>query len=121
MPRESSHFDEGLEKAHQALLEIMDRVGALIQRGETDGSVWRQVLHALHKRVWDHFEFEERNGYLETVLQREPGLRHRVEELLRQHDELRRGLSDLIHRLPGGSRAGLSRPNSALARQVAPA
>jgi hypothetical protein len=88
---------EALGRAHAALLEDLRRLEAAINAPSgKDASELAAGLTATRKHIQAHFRFEEDNGYLDAVRQREPRLERAIDQLANEHRCLSQGLDALI-------------------------
>jgi hypothetical protein len=102
-----SSLAETLRLAHEALsrdlrgLEATARAEPPASRAEMGMRLRRTRAH-----LTDHFRFEERNGYLDTVLRRDPNRERAVERLHDDHRRLAEELEGLLQEAaeegPGG-------------------
>ena len=100
MPIQSMSLAEQLTEAHDALardLQKLDEAAAapagddLWELKTRLGTVWRHLL--------EHFRFEEQNGYMDAVWQREPRLERTIVRLLNEHRQLAKSLEALIEKV----------------------
>jgi hypothetical protein len=59
-------------------------------------------LERTQAHITEHFRFEEQNGYMAIVLQREPNLARTVEQLRGEHHQLALKLEGLLERMRTG-------------------
>jgi hemerythrin len=107
---------EALARAHQALLQDLLRPEATARAAEggtlAEARAW---LVAVRAHLAEHFRFEEEDGYLDAVRNREPRLERAAEQLAEEHRRLMRALDELLEeaartvRLDDGLREGVRR------------
>ena len=83
-----------LQRLHAVLVEEIDKLDKAAP-GATPAALERPLTR-LRDHVAEHFQFEERNGYMAPVLEREPFQERAAQELHQQHRELLRSLDDLL-------------------------
>ena len=87
---------------HIQIRLILDRLRAVAAAplGTLSRSHWRRLLRhevgLLSRKLVDHFDAEERGGYMRRVIERRPGLQHRVAETLEDHTTIRNALEGLV-------------------------
>ncbi len=88
----------GLRQAHAALLADVNRLFAAAGQPSSEEALaeLRLQLGATRAHVVEHFRFEEENGYLDAVRDREPRLDHVVLQLADEHRRLLHNLNALI-------------------------
>ena len=84
-----------LLKAHRELLARLRELEAAPAAPAEAATPWCVRLDGARAVLADHFRFEEEGGYMDAVLQREPELGHKVEELRQQHVQLLAALDEL--------------------------
>lgn len=94
---------EALRQAHVALLEdLTDLENAANSYLGTDSAEMLSRLERTRAHITEHFRFEEQNGYMAVVLQREPNLARTIEQLRDEHHQLALKLAGLLERLRTG-------------------
>lgn len=88
---------EGLRQAHARLSKDLEKLEDDI-RAESAISIaaLRSRLNATYKHISAHFQFEERGGYMQAVVRREPHLVPTVEALGEEHRLLNHSLTAII-------------------------
>jgi hypothetical protein len=103
-----SSLAETLRLAHAALLRDLRGLEAAARMdGETSRAEMGMRLRRTRAHLTDHFRFEEQNGYLDTVLRRDP---HRKRTVERLHDDHRRLGEELDGLLEESAEHGPSAP-----------
>ena len=98
MAKETS-IAESLSRAHQALRKDLQRLEDSVHRTLDQGmSIIRALLDATRTHILEHFRFEEKNGYMDKVRNREPRLDHAIDQLAGEHRQLALSLEDLIRK-----------------------
>ncbi len=93
---------EKLGQAHVKLLDALrDLQGTARMRTDSGLSALRVRLEGIRKCLGEHFGFEEQNGYLDVVRQREPFADRVIEKLHAEHQELAQALDDLLGEVRG--------------------
>jgi DNA-binding transcriptional ArsR family regulator len=97
MERTEPRLAEALRRAHVALLEDLRKLEEIV-RPEAGRSVAELAarLGATYAHITEHFRFEEQDGYMEAVRQREPRLERDVEQLAGEHCRLAESLAALL-------------------------
>ncbi len=96
-------FVEALQKAHGALFEdLKDLENAAHSSPGADSAAMLSRLERTRVHITEHFRFEEQNGYMAVVLQREPNLARTVEQLRDEHQQLALKLAGLLERMKTG-------------------
>lgn len=90
---------EPLLRAHRQLLEDLSH---LEKAAAGDGARMGPGLARARADIGRHFLFEEQNGYLDSVRQREPFKERQIQTLYGQHLELLRSLDELIQEASNG-------------------
>lgn len=86
-----------LKRTHAALVEDLRKLEEVARHAtEEDLTQLQDRLTATQQHVADHFRFEEQNGYMEAVVEREPRLERAVQQLALEHIGLRDSLNALI-------------------------
>jgi hypothetical protein len=88
---------EALNRAHHALLEDVRTLEIVVSPPARQGPA--QVagcLEVLREHISEHFRFEEQDGYMEAVRQRQPNREREMNQLQDEHVLLARSLDDLI-------------------------
>jgi uncharacterized protein YciI len=87
---------DALLRAHRELLTRLRELEAAARAAPAEqASAWSVRLEAVRAVLVEHFRFEEEDGYMAAVLQREPEMERKVEELRQQHRQLLAELDDL--------------------------
>jgi hypothetical protein len=94
MARVRTSLAEALSWAHAALHKDLQQLDQALAR-ESAAKI-RARLDATLGHLVEHFYFEEQNGYLDAVRQREPRFEHALTKLAAEHGELKRTLEELI-------------------------
>lgn len=90
-------FPQVMHEAHAALIRELAAVEECVAAGSTSsGTETQRRLVDLRSKLVNHFAFEEKDGYMVSVLGRAPHLDHVVKELLEQHRQLADALDALI-------------------------
>jgi hemerythrin len=90
---------EALRQAHVALhRELAGLEQAARSPSGTDSADMRSLLERTRADILEHFRFEELNGYMNAVLDREPNLARTVENLREEHRQIAQELDSLIER-----------------------
>ena len=88
---------EDLVRAHKALMKDLTTLHEAAKPGSGEGVVALIArLGATRVHLTEHFRFEEQNGYMDTVREREPRLERAMHQLAEEHGELRKSLDGLI-------------------------
>ncbi len=88
---------EALNRAHASLLKDLQQLEETVRPGSPHGlETLRARLDAIRAHLAEHFRFEEENGYMNVVRQREPRLDHAVQRLAEEHRELAQSLAVLV-------------------------
>ncbi len=96
MARNESSVAEALGQAHAALLEDLRRLeNAARSTSPASMAEVRQRLEATRRHIGEHFRFEEQNGYMDAVRQREPRLEREIQQLAEEHRRLEHSLDAL--------------------------
>ena len=100
--RSTTHIDaewHPMQPDHRALgvsAERLDKLLAgLATGGSSSGSTVWGLLEEFCRRLVSHLDAEEQSGILELAAEHEPRFARRIEQLLREHDLLRRGANAL--------------------------
>jgi predicted nucleic acid-binding Zn-ribbon protein len=94
---------EALRQAHVALLEdLTDLENAANSYLGTDSAAMLSRLERTRTHITEHFRFEEQNGYMADVLQREPNLARTIEQLRDEHHKLALKLDGLLEQMRSG-------------------
>jgi hemerythrin len=93
----SNTFCDALLQAHRYLLKDLQ---ALRSATETTAAERPADLATHLERaradIREHFQFEERNGYMASVLQAQPQLERTVQHLQEEHGQLLRSVNEII-------------------------
>jgi hypothetical protein len=88
-----------LARAHAALLENLRKLDEATRPGSAEGLPELCArLAATQVHLLEHFRFEEQNGYMDAVRQREPRLERAVQELAEEHRQLAQSLAALLEK-----------------------
>jgi hypothetical protein len=85
-----------LSRAHANLLTDLRGLKQTLQGRVTDIIDLRRRLSKIREHLEDHFRFEEQNGYLDMIRNRELRLSHSIQHLAEQHQLLLETLDALI-------------------------
>ncbi len=88
---------EALGQAHATLFEDLLLLEAAACSPARPVAELRVRLQAAHTHVTEHFRFEEEDGYMVAVKEREPRLERMVEQLSAEHRQLLNLLEVIIH------------------------
>jgi hypothetical protein len=88
-------FGAALLKAHRALIEDIQKLESTPIAAGSPADDLVACLQRTRAQLAEHFRFEEQNGYLTSVLERNPHLGHAVERLGAEHGELLSLLDEL--------------------------
>ncbi len=101
-----------IERQHKELRGTMERLRLVL--GDPNGSQGTDLLaeaRSLESSLREHFECEEEDGYLEVVLESQPGWSRRVDRLREQHRAILLELQQLgtlpFDEVPAGLRHAL--------------
>jgi hemerythrin len=88
---------ESLNRAHTALFKDLQKLehASRANLGEDLAKV-RERLDATRTHITEHFRFEEQDGYMVAVGEREPRLQRAIHHLADEHRELSRSLDALV-------------------------
>jgi len=88
---------EALRRAHVALLEDLRKPEEAVHPAPGKGVAELIArLGTTTTHITEHFRFEEQDGYMDAVREREPRLERAVGQLAAEHGELARGLAALV-------------------------
>ncbi len=88
---------EALGQAHGALLAELRELEQAVRPSSGVGlEELRSRLEQVRARIAEHFRFEEQNGYMDAVREREPRLERTIQQLAEEHQELRQSFDALI-------------------------
>ncbi len=97
MKKTAPPLAEALGRAHAALLADLSRLEEAARPSRAEGPPdLRQHLQATRAHILEHFRFEERNGYMDGVVERAPHLERVVCELAQEHRHLKESLDALL-------------------------
>lgn len=97
MEKVPAPFGEALGRAHTALLkDLLELEEAGRPASRSSLPVLRSRLEATSVHIMEHFRFEEQNGYMETIRQREPRLGRAIDELAKEHGQLLKSLDIVL-------------------------
>lgn len=107
MPKVVISAGEALLRAHAALMKDLRKLGAAV-RSQPNRRAGAMVglLTKARTHLTDHFRFEEQDGYMGWVLQKEPQRSRTVKELEGEHRELADSLDALIDEAKAGKTRG---------------
>jgi hypothetical protein len=92
-----SSLAETLRLAHEALLrDLRGLETAARPEAQTSRAEMGMRLRRTRAHLTDHFRFEEQNGYLDSVLRRDPNRERKVECLHDDHRRLAEELEGLL-------------------------
>ena len=97
MGKTANSVAEALARAHVALLADLRELEQAT--GSSSGKRLAELrvrLSTTRTHLAEHFRFEEQNGYMDTVREREPRLERAIHQLAEEHGELRKSLDGLI-------------------------
>jgi hypothetical protein len=86
---------EALSQAHHALQEDLQDLEQAAALEEVPARMAAR-LEALRQHLTEHFRFEEKDGYLDAVRQREPNRQRETDQLLEEHRLLAQSLDTLL-------------------------
>lgn len=105
---------EALRQAHATLLGDLRMLEEAVRSpSRRDSADLSARLMAVREHLTEHFRFEEQNGYMASVLTREPRLERTVQQLLNQHRQLKQALDALIEEINTGSN-----PNNTMGEKI---
>jgi hypothetical protein len=88
---------DALLRAHGALLADLRKLEEAIRPSSGESPKELLVrLGATRTHILEHFRFEEQNGYLDAVRQREPRLERIIQQLAEEHRQLTQALDTLL-------------------------
>ena len=97
MKTKKSSLAEALRRAHAALLDDLRKLEQATRPAGGDGAAdLRARLRLTRAHLAEHFRFEEQDGYLDPVRQREPRLERTIARLAGEHRWLVHSLKLLI-------------------------
>ncbi|MCB9882188.1 MAG: hemerythrin domain-containing protein [Planctomycetes bacterium] len=95
-------FAQDIDTQHDRIRVLTDRLAILCRSDPAflPRERWLPVvehdLHALFDSLTQHFEFEERDGYMNEIVRRDPNQQARAETLLAEHCHMRDGFAALV-------------------------
>jgi hemerythrin-like domain-containing protein len=96
---------EALRQAHQELLEDLQELERAANPGTREAPAQMHTrLDALREHLTEHFRFEEQDGYMDAVRQREPHREREINQLQEEHGQLAQSLDHLLAEVRGMSR-----------------
>jgi hemerythrin len=99
MVKTDSSIAKALSRAHQALLKDLGKLEESVDSAsEQDLQALQVRLGATRAHILDHFRFEEQNGYMDKVRNREPRLERTIDQLASEHRHLAQSLAVLIEK-----------------------
>jgi hypothetical protein len=121
MKKQRAFLADALMEAHHSLLEDLrhlERAIALPARELTIPIV--PQLEKVQYHITEHFRFEEQDGYMEAVRQREPQREREIDQLLEEHRHLAESLKALLAEAqePGKLSAALAEKTRTWVEQV---
>lgn len=97
MERANRSVTEALSRAHAALREDLGHLDEAVRPLSRENAAGlRARLASTQVQIAEHFRFEEQNGYMDTVRQREPRLERTVQKLAEEHRQITRTLETLL-------------------------
>ena len=93
MAKSPREFAAEMHQAHAQLRQVLGEVEAALS-GPSDRLATE--LERLLSIVDEHFDLEEKDGYMAPILEQSPQLEHQVKALLDEHRELDHRLRSLI-------------------------
>jgi hypothetical protein len=104
MKQQSPWSSELVRKAYAALDNDLQRLGATLQ---SSGPATHAQLLAVRTRLDEYFQLEEHNGYMDTVLKRDPGVARALNDLI----GVRHGLMQTVEKLTAEAKTRTSFDN----------
>jgi hypothetical protein len=105
--RTDNSVAETLKQGHVTLLaDLRELEQAIRPSSRKSLAELRAQLGAARAHLTEHFRFEEQNGYMDAVREREPRLERTIHQLAEEHVQLRQSLDALIGE--AGAATGLS-------------
>jgi hypothetical protein len=99
MAKRNNSIASALSRAHGALLDNLAKLEAAAARDVAYGEAELLArLEVTSKLVAEHFRFEEQNGYMNTVRNRDPRFDRIIHQLADEHRELTQGLHRLLEK-----------------------
>jgi hypothetical protein len=106
MKTKRTSLAEALRRAHAALLDDLRKLDQAARQAARGGTTaLRAQLRLTRAHLAEHFRYEERDGYMGALRQREPRLERRIAGLADEHGRLMQSLQALI-REAGAAGAG---------------
>jgi hypothetical protein len=97
MARKELSVSEALRHAHGVLMDDLDKLEEAVQPGsEVEIGDVHTRLRATRDAITEHFRFEEQNGYMDVVRNREPRLERAVQAMADEHRALAQTLDTLL-------------------------
>jgi len=90
----ASTFCDDLCQEHASLLKQLSGLEDTIESARGDKVA--EHLGAVRDHLRQHFQFEERDGYMKHVLDRAPQLHPQTQELLAEHGRMSRQVDELV-------------------------
>jgi hypothetical protein len=87
---------DAMNETHAGLLHDLRALLDCVKAGRLDRTLITYRLVTVRDRLAHHFELEEQNGYMETVLEREPEFSRSIYSLQAEHQQLLKCLDELI-------------------------
>jgi hypothetical protein len=98
---------EALDQAHAALAWYLRPLEEAASATAGDGIVELSSHLARTKtHLTEHFHFEEHNGHMDAIREREPRLEHAVQQLTGDHRQLLQSLDALLERTQAATSLG---------------
>jgi hypothetical protein len=114
MKTKKKSLAEALRKAHAALLEDLRKLEQASRLAAGAGAIaLRARLRLTRAHLAEHFRFEEQDGYMGALRQREPRLERTIAGLADEHRRLMQSLKGLI-REAGAAGA----PNDGIGKKI---
>ncbi len=113
-------YGDALVAAHRALVEDLQKLDQAPADETVSPAKLLASLERLRGRLVEHFRFEEQNGYLDWVVERQPNLDRPVQHLAEEHRLLLSSLDELLGetRAAAAAAAALKRKATEWSRRV---
>jgi hemerythrin len=86
-----------LALAHASLLKDIRKLEDSVRSTQQEGSAIGRLLQELKKHILEHFQFEEKDGYMDLVRRTLPNKEGMILKLLEEHRHLEQSLDGLIN------------------------
>jgi hypothetical protein len=107
---------ESVQQAHLLLMENLRQLEEIVRAGtETNMQALRSLLSTTYSHVCEHFRLEEKEGFTDETLRRQPRLLRIAEELFEEHRDMRQKLDSLHGEANMASRLNFELRNMILA------